>query len=58
MTDILKMHEDLCLEISDEMSGGPPGRETRWPKMLEEFVAAVREDERQKMYELWKRVLP
>lgn len=58
MTDILKMYEELCFEIGDEMAGGPPGRETKWPQMLETFVAAVREDERQKMYELWKGMIP
>ena len=39
-----------------EMDGIPIDRHSE--KAIDDLIAAVREDERQKMYEMWKGMLP
>lgn len=45
---VQEAHDALVSEILDEMSGGPPGRPTRWGRMIDDLIAAVREDERER----------
>ena len=48
---------ELEQEIYDEMSGGPPGRDTRWPDRLDALVATVRAEERARVREFLEQFL-
>ena len=45
-TSVEKARATLEQEIYDEMSGGVPGRDVRWPDALDTLIAAVRAEER------------
>jgi hypothetical protein len=46
---VQEARDALESEIYDEMSGGDPRRVVRWPDMLDALIAAVREDERERL---------
>ena len=45
-TSVQEARATLEQEIYDEMSGGVPGRDVRWPDALDTLIAAVRAEER------------